>query len=142
MATLWYLINLTSNPLHKMICFSDPIPKVQGTPKELTRKSVPKPPSMLSPIRPVAPDTKPPPSPAKDMKRQLSDTTLKKAANPVAMGTKEPGWYKQMFQDFQNTVDECFPGGQLVNFLVTLLSALSTSLSLSRQLYQLPCHSH
>lgn len=35
---------------------------------------------------------------------------LKKTENPVANGVKEPGWYKQMFQDFQQTVEETFPG--------------------------------
>ena len=34
-----------------------------------------------------------------------------KEAEPVAIVKKDPGWYKQMFQQFQNTVEEQFPGG-------------------------------
>lgn len=30
----------------------------------------------------------------------------------VAVVNKDPGWYKQMFQQFQNTVEEQLPGGQ------------------------------
>lgn len=39
---------------------------------------------------------------------------LKKTENAGPTGTKEPGWYKQMFQDFQNTVEETFPGCEWV----------------------------
>ena len=35
----------------------------------------------------------------------------RKEEEPVAIVKKDPGWYKQMFQQFQNTVEEHFPGG-------------------------------
>ena len=34
-----------------------------------------------------------------------------KEEEPVAIVRKDPGWYKQMFQQFQSTVEEHFPGG-------------------------------
>lgn len=34
-----------------------------------------------------------------------------KEQEPVSIVKKDPGWYKQMFQQFQNTVEESFPGG-------------------------------
>ena len=40
--------------------------------------------------------------------------TPPKEEEPVAIVKKDPGWYKQMFQQFQNTVEEQFPGGMHV----------------------------
>ena len=34
-----------------------------------------------------------------------------KDEEPVTIVKKDPGWYKQMFQQFQNNVEECFSGG-------------------------------
>ena len=36
---------------------------------------------------------------------------VKKEEEPIAVVKKEPGWYKQMFQQFQSTVEEQLPGG-------------------------------
>lgn len=41
-----------------------------------------------------------------------------KEEEPVAIVKKDPGWYKQMFQQFQNTVEEHFPGGMLIKLLL------------------------
>ena len=48
---------------------------------------------------------KPPPGPPKQLPAR------RKEEEPVAIVKKDPGWYKQMFQQFQNTVEEHFPGG-------------------------------
>ncbi len=58
----------------------------------------------------------------------VAQQPLKKVDNPVAMGTKDPGWYKQMFQDFQNTVEECYPGGKQVDktCMCTLIGLVDT----------------
>ena len=50
-------------------------------------------------------EAKPPLAPSKV-------TTPPKKEEPVTIVKKDPGWYKQMFQQFQNTVEEHFPGGQ------------------------------
>ena len=47
---------------------------------------------------------------AKEDTLPVAKQPLKQTENPVAAGIKEPGWYKQMFQDFQNTVEETYPG--------------------------------
>lgn len=43
-------------------------------------------------------------------KRKESEGTYKEK-EAVAIVKRDPGWYKQMFQQFQNQVEEHFPGG-------------------------------
>ena len=50
-----------------------------------------------------------PPAPTKQV------AAPRKEEEPVAIVKKDPGWYKQMFQQFQNTVEEHFPGGMLLH---------------------------
>jgi hypothetical protein len=59
--------------------------------------------------------SKPPPGPTKQV------AAPRKEEEPVAIVKKDPGWYKQMFQQFQSTVEEHFPGGILVHTKLNVL---------------------
>ena len=48
-----------------------------------------------------------------EKQRQLEEASV------VVPATKEPGWYKQMSQSFQTTVQEAFPGGRAIVQLYT-----------------------
>ena len=60
-------------------------------------------------------DAKPPLPPSKvttPPKKEEPRCQPVKEEEPVTIVKKDPGWYKQMFQKFQNTVEESSPGGQ------------------------------
>ena len=46
-----------------------------------------------------------------DVSKRVKQKERLKEEESVSVVNKDPGWYKHMFQQFQNTVEECFPGG-------------------------------
>ncbi len=98
---------------------SPQVPKKQS-PKHSPKETSPKPAggkSVMSASKPPKP-VRALSIEAKEDILPVAKQPLKQTENPVAAGIKEPGWYKQMFQDFQHTVEEIYPGCTLlVNYI-------------------------